>query len=96
MQDNGTPPQRTRRQEISSAKRLRTFTRDGFRCLCCGTGEGLTVDHICPLALGGSNKSRNMQTLCEPCNRWKGATSVNYRKLAAVAAPAAVLIGEVS
>lgn len=31
------------------------------------------VDHIMPLALGGSNGRRNLQILCEACNLSKGA-----------------------
>lgn len=39
------------------------------------TGEEvmMTVDHIIPKAKGGSNKYKNLQTMCEPCNVKKGA-----------------------
>lgn len=45
------------------------------RCGCCGIklkGKG-HVDHIQPLALGGSNWPRNLQLLCERCNLSKNA-----------------------
>lgn len=35
-----------------------------------GSGE---VDHIVPLARGGTNEIENVQLLCQPCNRRKGA-----------------------
>lgn len=31
------------------------------------------VDHVIPLALGGGNDKTNLQILCMPCNRSKGA-----------------------
>jgi 5-methylcytosine-specific restriction endonuclease McrA len=34
---------------------------------------GYEIDHIVPLALGGANDISNIQLLCMPCNRSKGA-----------------------
>lgn len=50
------------------AKRHRVFLRDGHACLNCGATEELTLDHICPLARGGTNGIDNLQTLCKTCN----------------------------
>jgi 5-methylcytosine-specific restriction endonuclease McrA len=36
-------------------------------CKQCGTKEKLTVDHIIPLAAGGTNEASNLQFLCENC-----------------------------
>lgn len=33
----------------------------------------LEIDHILPRAAGGQNILSNLQALCEPCNRRKGA-----------------------
>jgi 5-methylcytosine-specific restriction endonuclease McrA len=48
----------------------------GHRCAYCRTDLSEVkkhVDHIMPLALGGSNGPENLQHLCQPCNQSKGA-----------------------
>lgn len=53
--------------------RLRKIQKN--KCAYCGVklGKGGHLDHIKPLALGGSNWPSNLQWLCEPCNLSKGA-----------------------
>jgi 5-methylcytosine-specific restriction endonuclease McrA len=51
----------------------------GHRCLACGSGENITVDHVVPLSLGDPNDISNIQPLCERCNVEKGATIRDYR-----------------
>lgn len=55
------------------AKRLYAIQKG--RCACCGTqlGNGYDLDHIVPLALGGTNTDDNIQLLTTRCNRQKGA-----------------------
>ncbi len=48
-------------------------------CLKCGKQKKLTVDHIVPLALGGSNDIDNIQPLCKSCNTSKGIQIIDYR-----------------
>jgi hypothetical protein len=33
----------------------------------------MTMDHIRPVSKGGGNNIANLQTMCYPCNQWKGA-----------------------
>ncbi|MFN9020776.1 MAG: HNH endonuclease [Pseudanabaena sp.] len=40
---------------------------------CYITTKNLQVDHIIPLAQGGTNEFSNFQTLCAKCNREKSA-----------------------
>lgn len=49
------------------------------RCLRCGSREPLTVDHVIPLARGGSNAIENIQPLCAVCNGIKGCETTDYR-----------------
>jgi 5-methylcytosine-specific restriction endonuclease McrA len=51
----------------------------GHRCLRCGSRESLSVDHVIPLSLGGSNSIDNIQPLCERCNSLKSDTIADYR-----------------
>jgi 5-methylcytosine-specific restriction endonuclease McrA len=41
------------------------------RCAWCNTVDELVLDHIIPVAAGGSNDRTNSQTLCQTCNLWK-------------------------
>jgi 5-methylcytosine-specific restriction endonuclease McrA len=61
------------RRPIPDNVKLLVWQRDGGRCAKCGSQEKLEYDHIIPLAKGGSNTARNIQLLCENCNRSKGA-----------------------
>jgi len=64
-----------KRKAISSAKRFRIMTRDGFKCKVCGNtpenGAILETDHIIAVTDGGSNDDSNMQTICNLCNQGK-------------------------
>ena len=51
--------------------RQRVIDRDGC-CQRCGTEEMLSVDHIVPRNLGGSDSLDNLQVLCSACNSSKG------------------------
>lgn len=59
--------------------RVFVMERDG-KCLCCGSKEDLSIDHVVPLSLGGDNSPENLQTLCKKCNSGKGTSIKDYRK----------------
>lgn len=63
-----------RRQTIPQQVKLQVWQRDSGSCVECGSRQNLEFDHVIPLAMGGSNTARNLQLLCEVCNRRKGAT----------------------
>ena len=61
-------------RSISIEVRREVWRRDNGRCAVCGSQERLEFDHIIPVAMGGGGTARNVQLLCERCNREKGAT----------------------
>lgn len=65
--------QKTFREPIPSNVRHEVWRRDQGRCVSCGSVERLEFDHLIPWSKGGSNTARNLQLLCEVCNRKKGA-----------------------
>ncbi|HEV3319205.1 MAG TPA: HNH endonuclease signature motif containing protein [Solirubrobacteraceae bacterium] len=65
---------RTSRAPIPEEVRHAVWRRDQGRCVTCGSQEKLEFDHIIPVSRGGANTERNLQLLCESCNRSKSAT----------------------
>ncbi len=61
-----------KRERIPEQVRLFVWQRDNGRCVKCGSKDKLEFDHIIPVSLGGSSTERNIQLLCESCNRQKG------------------------
>lgn len=61
--------------KLSKGLAERLFTLQRGKCACCGKslGKDSHLDHIMPLALGGSNTDSNMQLLRGICNRQKSA-----------------------
>lgn len=62
------------RKPIAQDVKLLVWQRDSGRCIDCGSNENLEFDHIIPVSMGGANTARNLQLLCESCNRRKGAS----------------------
>ncbi|MGL4572780.1 MAG: HNH endonuclease [Clostridium sp.] len=76
-----------KRSYIPTWVRNSIFFRDRGHCCCCNrdltglisvTDLDKAIDHIVPLAEGGSNDISNLQLLCKNCNSSKKDTSVTY------------------
>jgi hypothetical protein len=64
------------RKPIKKSVRFEVFKRDGFVCQYCGAHPPtaiLHIDHIHPVADGGTNDIDNLITACEACNIGKSA-----------------------
>lgn len=70
--------------KVNKSDREYIYSRDGNKCLQCGSSDNLTIDHIVPIALGGKNHINNYQTLCQPCNLAKGKKIRDLRGLKVV------------
>lgn len=65
---------------MTLSKRLRyeILRRDNHTCRYCGASApdvALTVDHVVPQALGGSNEPSNLVAACRDCNSGKASTT---------------------
>ena len=56
---------------LTQAQRDAIFERDGEVCAECGATDDLTIDHIMPKSLGGTNDEDNLRVLCRRCNSAK-------------------------
>jgi hypothetical protein len=69
--------QRLLRQKLPEAVRSLVVERDGFICSYCGADEGpFEIDHIRAVVHGGDDALDNLCIACMPCNRSKGAKSL--------------------
>lgn len=72
------------RKAIGKRLRFEIFKRDGFKCQYCGATPvqaALVVDHVVPVAEGGTNDPANLISACEPCNQGKGAVPLDASRL---------------
>lgn len=52
--------------------RAQVLDRDHHTCVYCGR-PAREVDHVVPVAKGGTNTTHNLVAACRACNRRKGA-----------------------
>ncbi|MBW6520308.1 MAG: HNH endonuclease [Desulfoarculaceae bacterium] len=62
-----------KRERMADDIKVAVWRRDGGACVRRGCRERLEYDHIIPVPKGGSNTLRNIELLCEACNRMKSA-----------------------
>lgn len=73
---------------VSKRTRFEVLRRDNHTCRYCGgtaPDVKLTVDHVTPVALGGSDDPSNLVAACRDCNYGKASTSPDGTLVADVA-----------
>ncbi|MBW8617301.1 MAG: HNH endonuclease [Hyphomicrobiales bacterium] len=67
------------RPTFSTSFRLNLFLKRQGTCAACSqkinAGKAWDIDHILPLAMGGTNDPNNLQILCKACHRAKTSRS---------------------
>ena len=59
---------------VTKRTRFEVLRRDGNRCRYCGASAAdspLTIDHVLPTALGGTDDPSNLVAACKDCNTAK-------------------------
>jgi len=82
---------RRRMAFVENVYRKQVFERDGWKCQICGKAipkrakvpepKAATIDHIIPLAVGGTHEMRNVQAAHFWCNASKSANAANDQLL---------------
>jgi hypothetical protein len=70
------------RKAVGKRTRFEVFKRDGFACQYCGKQPPqvtLEIDHIVPVAKGGTNDEMNLVTSCTACNSGKSDVGLGER-----------------
>jgi hypothetical protein len=76
---------------VSKRLRFEILRRDNHTCKYCGgtaPAVVLTVDHVVPVALGGTDEPANLVAACKDCNAGKSSVPADAPLIADVAADA--------
>lgn len=65
---------------IPKRTRFEVLRRDNHTCRYCrSTDNPLTIDHVTPVSLGGTDDPTNLVAACQDCNAGKASTSPDER-----------------
>lgn len=74
---------------VSKRTRFEVLRRDNHTCRYCrATDQPLTIDHVTPVSLGGTDDPSNLVTACRDCNAGKSSSSPDAPLVADVGADA--------
>lgn len=84
--DQASPLAAPKRKKIGKRLRFEILKRDGFRCRYCGATPVtslLHVDHVVPVAEGGTNDPANLVAACSGCNLGKSDVTIEESRITA-------------
>ena len=73
---------------VSKRTRFEVLRRDNHQCRYCGLSADespLTIDHVVPVSLGGSDAPDNLVAACKDCNSGKSSSAPDAAQVAQVA-----------
>ena len=70
---------------VTKRTRFEVLRRDNYTCRYCRSTEGtLTIDHVTPVSLGGTDDPSNLVACCKDCNAGKSSSSPDSATVAQV------------
>lgn len=70
---------------VTKRTRFEVLKRDDFTCRYCrATDTKITVDHVVPVSLGGSDDPSNLVAACADCNAGKASASLDDAHVAEI------------
>ena len=68
---------------VTKRTRFEVLRRDNYTCRYCRSAENpLRIDHVTPVALGGTDEPTNLVAACQDCNAGKASTSLDAEQVA--------------
>lgn len=84
-QDTTTDVVKIARKPVPRRVRFEVLRRDNFTCRYCRSTENpLTIDHVTPVALGGTDEPANLVACCRDCNIGKASVAPDQATVAQV------------
>lgn len=62
---------RTKKRKHPQRRIDAVYKRCNGECVVCGTAKDLEIHHILPISEGGTNKTENLELLCQKCHDMK-------------------------
>lgn len=82
---------------VSKRTRFEVLKRDNYTCRYCRSVDNrIVVDHVIPVALGGSDDPDNLVAACHDCNAGKASTSPSESIVADVSESAILWAGAIA